>query len=83
MESRDGDRLRDAAHNLKDTAAMFRASSVVGLCRDIERYGQEGCLGQVADLYRALTFEMERARGPLAFLKAQCETIVNEHHVGR
>jgi signal transduction histidine kinase/ActR/RegA family two-component response regulator/HPt (histidine-containing phosphotransfer) domain-containing protein len=83
MESRDGDRLCDAARNLKDTAAMFRVPSVVGLCRDIERYGQESRMGQVADLYRALTFEMERARGPLALLKAQCETIVQEHHVRR
>lgn len=83
LETRDGERLCDAAHTLKGTAAMFRAPSIVGLCRDIERYGQEGCMDRAADLYRGLEFEVERARGPLALLKVQCETIASEHPVRR
>jgi signal transduction histidine kinase/ActR/RegA family two-component response regulator/HPt (histidine-containing phosphotransfer) domain-containing protein len=83
LETRDGDRLCDAAHTLKGTAAMFRAPSIVSLSRDIERSGQEDCMDRAADLYHALEFEVERTRGPLALLKVQCQTIVSEQPVRR
>jgi hypothetical protein len=40
-------------------------------------------MDRAADLYQALEFEVEQARGPLALLKVQCQTIANEHPVRR
>lgn len=54
LEACDTDGLCHAAHTLKGTAAMFRAPSIVSLCRTIEQCGLEGLLGQAADLSCAL-----------------------------
>ena len=83
LEACDTDGLCHAAHTLKGTAAMFRAPSIVSLCRTIEQCGLEGLLGQAADLSCALALELERAREVLALLKVQCQVISSEHQVGR
>jgi signal transduction histidine kinase/CheY-like chemotaxis protein len=83
LEACDANRLCEAAHTLRGTAAMLRAPSIVSLCRTIEQFGREGSLDRAAEPARALALELERTRRALALLKVQCRTITSEHQVGR
>jgi CheY-like chemotaxis protein/HPt (histidine-containing phosphotransfer) domain-containing protein len=83
LETNDGEKLAGAAHALSGTAAMFKASSLAGLLRELERRGHEGQMAHAADLVRVIDVEVDRTFRQLALIKVQCQTIASERPVNR
>lgn len=47
MSAGDAEEVARVAHDLKGSSSNFGAKQMVGLCRDIQRFGEAGELGQV------------------------------------
>lgn len=83
LEANDGKKLAGAAHALSGTTAMFKAASLAGLLRDLERHGHGEQMTLAANLVRVIDVEVDRMFKQLALIKVQCQTIASERPVSR
>jgi CheY-like chemotaxis protein len=73
LQDGDPESVRVAAHTLKSNAAMFGASTLADVSRQVEASASEGALEGDARLADALATELERATGDLERLGPELE----------
>ena len=67
----DVDEVRRGAHTLKANAAMFGATALADLCRELEAAGKTGTLEGGSRLLSRIEMELERVTGELGTIRAE------------
>jgi PAS domain S-box-containing protein len=67
----DVDEIRRGAHTLKANAAMFGATALADLCRELEAAAKAGTLDRGSDLLARIEMELERVTGELGTIRAE------------